>query len=88
MRKQPKITHTMQKVAVDILEDLEVYFMSIDKDKVPEELWNIYKEHYKKYELMDDPFTHMVCTTKDYFKLKEENKRKTMIERFGYYEER
>ena len=70
--KQPKITNTMQKVAVDILEDIEAYMMSVQS--VPQELLEIFNKYKKKYELCEDPFTQMICTTKEWAK-----------NRFDYY---
>ena len=81
----PKITHTMQKVAVDILGDIEYYFMTTKE--VPQEIVDIFNKHIEKYELYEDPFTHMICTKKEYFRLSEEYNKQTMIERFGYYED-
>lgn len=72
----------MQKVAVDILQELESYFMV--KNDVPEEVVDIYKKMYDKYELCDDPFTQMVCTTKDFCKNCLEYERQTMMERYGH----
>lgn len=82
MKKQPKITDTMQKVAVDILEELEVYMMT-HKD-FPEEIMQIYKKMYDKYELCDDPFTGMCCTWKEFCKNSLEYDRQLMIERYGH----
>lgn len=42
MKKQPKITNKMQKVAVDILQELEIYMMG--RKEVPEEIMQIYKK--------------------------------------------
>ena len=82
MKKQPKITDTMQKVAVDILIDLEAYMMSV-KD-IPEEIWQIFEKHKKKYELCADPFTGMICTWKEMCKNSLEYERQLMIERYGH----
>ena len=54
-----KITNKMQAVAVDFLE--RFYFV-----KDIEEVFKIVKEMAEKYELHDDPFTLMPCTTKEY----------------------
>lgn len=81
MKKQPKITDTMQKVAVDILEELEAYMMTHD---APEEIYQIFKKMFDKYELCQDPFTRMVCTTKEWAKNSLEYDRQIMIERYGH----
>lgn len=81
-KKKFKVTDTMQKVAVDILEELECYFMTAKN--VPEEVIDIYKRMYKKYELCNDPFTQMVCTTKEFFKNCHERDKQLMIERYGH----
>ena len=81
-KKKPKITHAMQKVAVDILEELEVYMMSV-KD-VPKEILDIFNRMKKKYELCEDPFTYMVCTTKDWAKNSLEYDKQLMTARYGH----
>lgn len=81
-KKKKIITNKMQEVAVDILEDLEIYFMT--HDDVPSELVDIYTKHYNKYELCDDPFTQMVCTTKEFFKNSHERDKQIMMERYGH----
>ena len=80
--KQKKITDTMQKVAVDILQEIEVYMMSV-KD-YPDEIQQIFDKMYERYELCNDPFTGMVCTTKEYFENHLEYERQAMIERYGH----
>ena len=87
-RKQPKITYTMQKVAVDILEDLEAMMMCSDrfetKEQVLDEVFNVFKRAKDKYELCEDPFTQTICTTKEFFKNHHEMERQLMIERYGH----
>lgn len=80
--KKNKITHTMQKVAVDILEEIEIYMMSVKE--YPDEIQQIFDKMYEKYELCDDPFTGMVCTTKEYFENYLEYERQAMMERYGH----
>ena len=63
--KQKKITHTMQKVAVDILQDFEVLTMKHNGPYAFEELWDIIKKHVDEYGLCEDPFTRMICTSKE-----------------------
>ena len=74
-----KITNKIQEVAVDILE--RFYFV-----KDIEEVFKIVKEMEEKYELHDDPFTHMPCTTKEYCENVREYEKQSMEERFGYCE--
>lgn len=81
-KKQFKVTNTMQKVAVDILTELECYMMTVKE--VPKEILDIYNRMFKKYELCNDPFTQMVCTTNEWAKNCLEYDRQTMIERYGH----
>lgn len=74
-----KITDKMQQVAADILTRL--YFVN-DIDEVIK----VVKEMEEKYELCDDQFTHMPCTTKECYENVKEYERQVMEERFGYYE--
>lgn len=80
--KQLKITNKMQEVAVDILEELEVYMMT--HDDVPKEIIEIFDKMFKKYNLQCDPFTQMVCTTKEWAKNSLEYDRQLMMERYGH----
>ena len=80
--KELKVTHAMQKVAVDILEDIEIYMMSVKE--VPNEIKEIYDRAFKKYRLCNDPFTGMVCTCNEYAKNSLEYDRQTMMERYGH----
>ena len=49
--KQKKITHTMQRVAVDILGDFEMLMMTHNGPYTAEEIWAIMEKHAKNYEL-------------------------------------
>ena len=82
--KQKKITHTMQKVAVDILGDFEVLMMTHNGPYSAEEVWAIMEKHAKNYELCDDPFTRMWCTTKEWAENSLEYDKAVMIERYGH----
>ena len=75
--KQRKITNTMQEVAADIL----LRFAFVESK---EEFWEVYKEVYKVYELCDDPFTHLPCTSKEYADNNLEYQRQVMFERYGH----
>lgn len=80
--KQKKITSTMQKVAVDILHDIEIYMMT--HKTVPGEIFALYNSIFDKYELCKDPFTGMACTTKEYFENHLEYEKQCMIEKYGH----
>lgn len=79
MKKQKtlKITNTMQKVAVDILERL-CFCKTLD------DVFNVYAEMYKKYQLCDDPFTRLPCTSKECYENQLEYDRQLAIEKYGY----
>ena len=81
-KKRVKITDSMQKVAVDILSDLEAYMMM--SENYPEEVMQIYRKFYDKYELCDDPFVGLCCTTKEFFKQSHERDKQLMYERYGH----
>lgn len=48
-----KVTKTAQKVAVDILEDIEIYMMQ--HHDVPDEIYQIYDRVFNEYGLCKDP---------------------------------
>lgn len=77
-----KITKTMQKVAVDILTDIEIYMMT--HHDVPEEIDQLYDRVFEKYGLCRDPFTRMVCTSEEYGKNSLEYDRQVMMDRYGH----
>lgn len=77
-----KITSTMQKVAVDILEDIEIYMMN--HHDVPDEISQLYQRVIDDYGLRIDAFTGMVCTSTEYTRSQLEYDRQTMIERYGH----
>ena len=80
--KKVCVTDKMQKVAVDILEDIEAYMMSAEH--VPDEIMQIFNKYKTKYELCDDPFTGTVCTTKEWAKNSLEHDIQIMMERYGH----
>ena len=82
--KQKKITHTMQKVAVNILSDFEVLTMTHNGPYTFEEIWAIVQKHVDGYGLCEDPFTRMICTNEEYIKNSLEYDRQTMISRYGH----
>ena len=74
----------MQKVAVDILEELEIYMMSVKE--YPNEIGQIFDKMCEKYELCKDPFTCMVCTTDEFYKNCIEYEKQTMYEKYGHWD--
>ena len=77
-----KITKTMQKVAVDILEDIEIYMMT--HHDIPDEIKQLYDRVFNEYGLCSDPFSGMACTPDEYYKNQLEYERQIMIERYGH----
>ena len=63
--KQKKITSSMQKVAVNILSDFEILTMTHNGPYTFEEVWAIVQKHVDGYGLCEDPFTRMICTSKE-----------------------
>ena len=84
--KQKKITPTMQKVAVDILQDFEILTMSHNGPYTFEEIWAIVNKHTEKYALCEDPFTRMICTSKEAIENQLEYDRQTMYEKYGHWD--
>ena len=84
--KQKKITHPMQKVAVDILGDFEILTMTHNGPYTFEEVWAIVKKHEERYGLFRDPFTSMICTSNEWTKNSLEYDRQTMYEKYGHWD--
>ena len=82
--KQRKITHTMQTVAVDILQDFEILTMMHNGPYTFEEVWAIVQKHVDGYGLCEDPFTRMICTSKEYAENSLEYDRQIMMDRYGH----
>ena len=82
--KQKKITHSMQKVAVNILSDFEVLTMTHNGPYTFDEIWAIVQKHVDGYELCEDPFTRMLCTSKEAMENQLEYDRQTMYEKYGH----
>jgi hypothetical protein len=82
--KQKKITHPMQQVAVNILSDFEVLTMTHNGPYTFEEIWDIVKKHKEGYGLCEDPFTMMICTSKEYAENSLEYEKELMMERYGH----
>lgn len=87
-KKEIKITEKEQRVAVDILQELEMWMMSrpgnSDLSESEQQIYDIFNKMCKKYELCEDPFTGMICTTKEWAKNCLEYDRQTMMERYGH----
>ena len=82
--KQRKITHTMQTVAVDILQDFEVLTMMNNGPYTFEEIWAIVQKHVDGYGLCEDPFTRMICTSKEAIENQLEYDRQSAEMKYGH----
>lgn len=69
-KKEIKITEKEQRVAVDILQELEMWMMSRPGNSEPSEseqqICDIFNKMFKKYQLCRDMFTGMCCTDKEF----------------------
>ena len=77
MKKQRKITDKEQRVAVDILNNL--CFCEDIK-----EMFRIFDDIVKEYNLFKDPFTCMYCTPKEYEEYSLEYEKQLMIQKYGH----
>lgn len=84
--KQKKITNTMQNVAVDILQDFEILMMKHNGPYTFEEINEIVERHTEKYNLCENPFTRMICTTKEYCEDRLEYEKQVAEEKYGHYD--
>ena len=84
--KKKKITPMMQRVAVDILQDFEIMTMKHNGPYTFEEIWAVVQKHVDGYGLCEDPFTRMICTSKEYADNRLEYEKELMIERYGHYD--
>ena len=82
--KQKKITHPMQQVAVNILSDFEVLTMTHNEPYTFEEIWAIVQKHVDGYGLCEDPFTRMLCTSKEAIENQLEYDRQTAEQKYGH----
>ena len=82
--KQRKITDTMQKVAVSILSDFEVLTMTHNGPYTFEEIWAIVKKNAEYFGLCEDPFTMMLCTSKEAIVNQLEYDRQTAEQKYGH----
>ncbi len=74
----------MQKVACDILGDLEILTMTHNGPYTFEEIWAIVQKHVDEYGLCEDPFTRMLCTSKEYCESRLEYEKQVAEEKYGY----
>ena len=69
-KKEIKITEKEQRVAVNILQELEMWMMSrsgnSDTSESEQQIYDIFNRMFKKYRLSRDMFTGMCCTDKEY----------------------
>ena len=69
-KKAIKITEKEQRVAVDILQELETWMMSrpgnSDLSDSEQQIYDIFNKMFKKYKLSNDMFTGMCCTNREY----------------------
>ena len=84
--KQKKITHTMQKVAADILQDFEILLMTHQNNEpyAADEIIEIINKHEAGYALCRDPFTYMLCTSDEYAENSLEYAKDIMMSRYGH----
>ena len=69
-KKAIKITEKEQRVAVDILQELEIWMMNrsgnSDTSESEQQIYDIFNRMFKKYRLSRDMFTGMCCTDSEY----------------------
>ena len=69
-KKETKITEKEQRVAVDILQELEIWMMSRPGNSEPSEseqqIYDIFNKMFHKYRLSRDMLTGMCCTDSEY----------------------
>lgn len=83
--KKPKITHTKQQVAANILNSFECMMMGHKGDMyTAEEIFAVMKREAEYYELCDNPFTHMYCTTKEAIKSQNEYDKQLAVDQYGH----
>ena len=68
MKKKIKIAKKEQRVAVDILQELEMWMMGRPGNSEPsdseQQIYDIFNKMFNKYRLSRDMFTGMCCTDK------------------------
>lgn len=76
MSKVKKLTEKEQRVAIDFLEEL-----IFSNTKVPK---GFFDKMMQKYELMNDPFTGLPCTPREYADNRLEYDKQTMMQKYGH----
>lgn len=76
MKRKIEITEKEQRIAVDILEHL-----IFSNTRLPKEFFDKMME---RYELRQDPFSGLPCTTEEYVKNHIEYDRQCMFEKYGH----
>ena len=79
-----KMAGLFEAVAVDILQDFEVLAMTHNGPYTFEEIWAIVQKHVDSYGLCEDPFTRMICTSKEYAENSLEYDRQIMMDLYGH----
>lgn len=77
--KEFKPSEKEQKIVAKILTE----FMFVND---MDEVWQVWKDIYKRYELCEDPFTYTPCTPKEYSENRLEYDRQIMMEMYGHYD--
>ena len=77
--KRRKISERDQQVAAEIL----TQFMFT---RTMEDVWRVWNDIYKQYDLCDDPFTHIPVSPSEYEKNSLEYQKQAMIDRYGHYD--
>lgn len=87
-KKEPYISDKMQQVAVDILSDLEIVLMRSKEldtcEKIFEEIGKVIDDKSTKYWLCQDPFTSLLCTSKEYAELSYSYDKQKAEEMYGH----
>ena len=69
-KKETKITEKEQRVAVGILQELEMWMISRPGNSEPsdseQQIYDIFNKMFQKYRLSRDMFTGMCCTDREY----------------------
>ena len=75
--KRRKISERDRQVAAEIL----TQFMFT---RTMDDVWRVWNDIYKQYDLCDDPFTKCPCSPKEYTENNLEYQKQLMIEKYGH----
>lgn len=84
-----RISNATQEAVADIMIELIMLLNTICKNTkltTLNELNNIINNNIKQYNLEEDPFTKLPCSTKEYVKNNLEYERQIMVERYGHHD--